>query len=258
MRIMDAPWRAVECRNSELQRTIAGALFASVTLLLALGVFLLIRRASGAFTAPLPPLLLLATALALLTCVWGIRVSWLRFVAPNAIFSPKLDHWLFVWLPSTVIVLFAVACSYPGNRIVDWLTWVPAIATVSVPWKTHPSTKRRSTVIRLESKPETLLQQLTRSRTVDGIETIQGKLLAEFVSGQRSVDLFVGFCPPFEHLPNVEAEPEGATDAAVKLVQVLHNGAHLEVRLAQTATIPISVSIQLFAAEPIQNGLSGC
>lgn len=254
MRFMGAPWRAIEFGNPELRRRIAGALFTSIAILLAFGIFLLVRRASGAFTAPLPPLLVLTTALALLACVWGIRIGWLRFVAPETIFSPALDRWLFVWLPSTVIVVFAVACSYPGNRIVDWLVWVPAIAGASIPWKSRPSARCNSTAIRLSSTPETLLQQLTRSRTSEGVEMIRGTLLAEFVPGERSVDLFVGFCPPFEHLPDMETELEAATDVEVKLVQVLHNGAQFEIRLAQPAIEPTAIPILFFAAEPIQNG----
>lgn len=79
---------------------------------------------------------------------------------------------------------------------------------------------------------------------------MEGSLLAEFAPGERSVDLFVGFCPPFERLPEVEAESADTTDASVKLVQVLFNGTQLEVRLAHPATAPTAVSIQFFAAEP--------
>jgi hypothetical protein len=254
----DGTWRVLEVHDAAGRRAIAYGIIASTVLLLALGMFLLIRRASGAFTSPLPPLLLLTTALVLLACVWGVRVCWLRFFDPESILSPKLDRWLFLWLPSAVIVLFAVACSYPGNRIVDWLVWAPAIAAASAPWKVRSQARSGSTATSATQRELVTgkqLQQLTRTRTIDGREMIEGSLLAEFAPGERSVDLFVGFCPPFERLPDVEAESAAdTTDASVKLVQVLHNGAQLEVRLVQPAVAPTAVSIQFFAAEPTQNG----
>ncbi len=255
----DGTWRVLHVHDAARRRAISYGIAASAAFLLALGVLLLVRRASGAFTSPLPPLLLLTTALVLLACVGVIRVCWLRFIAQEPILSPKLDRWLFVWLPSATIVLFAVACSYPGNRIIDWLVWASAIAAASAPWKANLLAKRSSTIISAlhsESEPGKLLQRLTRTRNVDGGEVVEGTLLAEFKPGERSVDLFVGFCPPFERLPAVEAEVESTdfTDASVKLVQVFHNGVQLEVRLPQPATTATDVSIQIFAAEPTQNG----
>jgi hypothetical protein len=61
--------------------------------------------------------------------------------------------------------------------------------------------------------------------------------------------LFVAFCPPFEFLPEVEAEIADDSPADVKLTQVLHNGAQLEVRLPHPAPVATSVTVELFAAE---------
>ena len=55
------------------------------------------------------------------------------------------------------------------------------------------------------------------------------------------------FCPPFELLPQVEANIADDFDATVKVAQVLHNGAQLEVRLSEpaeeaTGAFPLSSS----------------
>jgi hypothetical protein len=97
---------------------------------------------------------------------------------------------------------------------------------------------------------EQLLQQLTRCRTADGSDVIRGTLVAEFAPGQRTATLYVAFCPPFERLPQIEAEIDEADLATIKLTQVLHNGAQLEVRLSRASTLRQAIAIELYAAQP--------
>jgi uncharacterized protein YpiB (UPF0302 family) len=63
--------------------------------------------------------------------------------------------------------------------------------------------------------------------------------------------LYIGFCPPFELLPEVQANVDDELDAELKFAQVLHNGAQLDVRLSEPAEEPLAVSIEFFASEPI-------
>ena len=102
-----------------------------------------------------------------------------------------------------------------------------------------------------DANPEHVLQQLTRFRTGDGKDAIRGTLAAEFVPGERQTTLYVAFCPPFELLPQVEANANGDYEADVKLAQVLHNGAQLDVRLSEPAEEALSVSIEFFASEGV-------
>jgi hypothetical protein len=74
-------------------------------------------------------------------------------------------------------------------------------------------------------------------------------LRAEFAAGERMATLYVGFCPPFERLPRVEAVAISGPPATVKLVQVLHQGTQLEVRLSAVAACQQSVSVRLSAME---------
>jgi hypothetical protein len=73
--------------------------------------------------------------------------------------------------------------------------------------------------------------------------------MAEFARGQRSTSLYVGFCPPFTQLPQVEAQLADDGDAVVQLTQVLHQGAQLEVRLPRSAAAPVTATIELFATD---------
>jgi hypothetical protein len=71
------------------------------------------------------------------------------------------------------------------------------------------------------------------------------------VAGERQTTLYVAFCPPFELLPTVEANANGDYEADVKLAQVLHNGAQLDVRLSEPADEAVAVSIEFFASDGV-------
>jgi hypothetical protein len=109
--------------------------------------------------------------------------------------------------------------------------------------RSAPAIKREATA------SDQVLQELTRFRTSQGKEAIRGKLVAEFATGQREANLYVAFCPPFQRLPDVEAQVAGNPAATVKVAQRLHHGAQFDVRLAAPAEEPLSVTIEFFAAE---------
>ena len=73
--------------------------------------------------------------------------------------------------------------------------------------------------------------------------------LTEFDPADRIATLNVAFCPPFERLPAVEVETDGDSSATVKLTQILHNGAQLEVRLLQASDEAQRVVVELYATD---------
>jgi hypothetical protein len=205
------------------------ALVASILFVLALGAFLAVRRLSGALLSPLSPSQLAVAAILLLT--WALTV---RAILPQR-FAP--------WLSAVALLLFAVGCSFPGERPVDWLVWLPVFAAFIASHHAIPRAPANRSAPTVDTQQ--ILQQLTRSRTPAGHESIHGTLLAEFAAGQQTATLHAPFCPPFERLPNVELE--SAADA--KVVQTLHNGAQIEVRLARPANAPATATVELFATD---------
>jgi hypothetical protein len=240
----------------KLPPVVGQILFASTIPALALGFFILMRRASGALTSSLPPTDLIATA-----TILGIWAAAVRLFA-----TPHSNRLSTLCLPLGIILLFAIACSYPGDRIVDWLTWSVAVAPILfIHLRVSTGTPPRGPLSHaqslpvaptpdIESESQQILQQLTRLRDADGRESIHGTLIAEFAPGERKTTLFVAFCPPFEYLPEVEVEITDDSSTDVKLVQVLHNGVELEVRLPQPASSPTSITVELFAAESQSSG----
>ena len=218
---------------------------ATIVFSLAVGLFLLQRRFAGALSTPLPAPQFIATGA--LLAAWAVAVRKLSHA------TPALTALAFV-----AILLIALACSYPGSRIIDWLVWPTAMFAAALFPLNLPLAATRSgarptdsppTPIPLDAEPEHVLQQITRIRNADGTEVIRATLVGEFETGERQTTLYIAFCPPFERLPQVEVEVADDLEATVKLTQVLHNGAQIEVRLAEPAEEFSRVTIELFATD---------
>jgi hypothetical protein len=185
---------------------------------------------SGALESQLAPVPLALTAAALLAWACAVRLR---------LCDRRVD-----WLLSAVLALFAVACSFPGSRSIDWLVWLAVFAAYGlVP--ARPSLP----AIGSDKRAEQVLQQLTRSRTSDGGDAIHGTLLAEFAPGERTTILHVAFCPPFEQLPSVKAEVVDGPACEVKVAQILHQGTRLEARLSRASTAAERVTIKILATD---------
>ncbi len=168
--------------------------------------------------------------------------------------------------PLISIFLIAFASSCPFAHIVDWLIWLPTFAAawflLPLPHREGPGegffrrlkqspTLRRlpSTTRRPPAAGQRVLQQLTRTELADGRHTIHATLTALFAPGQRTATLYVAFCPPFERLPEVDVDFDDATIATVKLTQLLHHGAQLDVSLSRPAITTFSGPVELFALQ---------
>jgi hypothetical protein len=225
---------------------------ASVFFAVSLGLFLVARRLAGALTAPRTDVVAL-TALALVSWAWLVRLSFgrqpsvHRQTLAGELRSP--DSVFAIWLPLIATSLFAASCSYPFQRLIDWITWPLVLVAIAFAPRWVIPARRSSPANDSTVRSQTVLQELTRFRLNDGRETVQGTLRAEFAAGERTTTLHIAFCPPFERLPQVQATVLDGPPADVKLVQVLHQGAQLEVRLSVVPTCQQCVTVRLSAKE---------
>lgn len=226
----DGTWRDTGSAFGAWRSGVDPVLRASLILLLLVGALLLMRRLSGALDSPLAPAPLIATAAGLAAWATAVRFQFgCRRVA---------------WTTFIVFALFTVACSFPGGRFIDWLAWTSAFAAVwFIPAKLRPAVACPVT------PAEQTLQELTRSRAADGVETIRGKVVAEFAANERTAIVHVAFCPPFERLPAVEAHRTAGPGCEVKITQVLHQGVRLEVRLARASTATERVNLEFVSRD---------
>lgn len=271
----DGTWRAGVDRDARHRWPVAAVVVASVFLFLGLALFLAVRRILGVLLEPLPVGQLLATAVLTMAWAWCVRAIGPRLVADEPRLSSKPARWLIAWTPLVAMLLVAVACSYPGARWGDWAVWLPALAGAWLlsdarifgdvrvsevageprsPVAASPGSRGGPAVG--VSEPATslaregqLLQQLMRFRTTDGRQAVEGLLLAELAAGEQTATLHVAFCPPFERLPMVRAEVVDGPVATVQIVQVLHSGVRIDVRLARPAVDATRVSVELLSAE---------
>lgn len=202
---------------------------ASIFVALVLGAFLTGRRLSGSASLPLPAWQLVAAAT--LLSGWALTVR-----ASSA-------SRLIAWLAATALLLFAVGCSFPGERSLDWLVWLTVMGVYLSSASVIGERPAKRTARPRDA--DRLLQQLTRARTSDGHDVAHGVLHAEFAKGERSTMLYVAFCPPFERLPQLELE----SDVDAKVVQALHHGAQIEVRLPHAAANPTLATVEFFASD---------
>jgi hypothetical protein len=237
----------------------AHAIFLSVPILFAIGLLLLVRRAAGAFDSPLSPTLQLITA--------TLLAAWLSVVNDHWLEQPsKSDSRGVLWDQIAVatawatLALFAIACSFPYSRLIDWIIWPTAFAAawfgpqafarlrLQVPLLFPPRLGSHRAVTPNDENDDLPIQTLTRTRSHDGIETIHAQLRAEFAPGERDATLHVAFCPPFTRLPTVEAYLTDDIPADVKLTQVLHHGAQIDIRLPTPAHARTTASVELIAS----------
>jgi hypothetical protein len=224
----DGTWRDAEDAPRDWRDLIELVSRASIMLLLMVGLLMLVRRLSGALDSPLAPAPLIATAAGL--AAWGTAVR-VQFGCRRV-----------GWTTFAVLAMFAVGCSYPVSRIVDWPVWVATFVAVwLIPSKLRPA------VARTAPPADQTLQELTRSRTADGVETIRGTVVAEFAANERTAIVHIAVCPPFERLPAVEAHRTAGPACEVKITQVLHQGVRLEVRLTRASTAAERVKLDFVA-----------
>jgi hypothetical protein len=233
------------------------AVLCGVGVLGTIGLLFVMRRAAGAFTTELGVAPLAATLLLAAIVVFGGRIVWRR---RNANDSGRVEQRLG-WVGTGALLLVCFGAAWPSSQSFAWLMWLPL---VGADWYSRMQLLRRTqgaSVRALESSgippltpavkgggpEESIVQEVVRARDARGVESVRGTLRADFVAGQRHATLYVGFCPPLERLPEIEAEVAEGPDAAIKVVQAFAHGARLDLRLGEEAEEACSVIVELVA-----------
>ena len=97
------------------------------------------------------------------------------------------------------------------------------------------------------SLSDEVTQQITRARLADGSDVMHGVLRASFAAGERLASVHVGFCPPFQCRPRIEASWSEGPESTVKPAQILPYGARFDIWLASKPTAETNVVIEFHA-----------
>ena len=228
-----------------------------------IGLLVAARRLIGALTADLSLDLMLLIALGTAASLSFTRIAWRRSFPLETSADLSLADRLLGWASSGALALLAVGCCYPANRTADWMIWLPILVAdqfwrqdffdAGEPWT--PASQEEpvappALTLAYASQDDNIVQQLYRLRDPQGCEVIYGTVRADFVAGQRTAVVHVGFCPPLAYQPEIEAEALPGSFAKLKIVQALAHGTRLDARLPAPAQTDCRVWIDL-AARPV-------
>lgn len=259
-------WRPLVNRSRPVLRRLL-----SVSLGLLAG-FLLWRRLADNLTQAAPAWALVGFALLLLLAVIGDRrlaqTTRSRWVAPIAsvlalfaVTLPGSSLWAACLAWSVLIAGCAVLLrdsfvpgsplatpQVAGRRLFGWRVWLDERTRIDSP---HPSTglpestdKSGPTAIRpaceaavaspsSEDEADRFSRQISRGVDEDGRDLLSGWIRLSFAADQRTEVGHVEFCPPFPGAARAEAWCEDDPDAQVKIIQQMHHGMVLEMRLGE-------------------------
>lgn len=235
-------------------------------MLFSVGLLLTARQLLGYMDTVLEPAKMLPLAWGSMLVVTLLRVAWRRNFPFQSTAHIGWEENVFGWLGSLSLILLAVGCCYPGYRNADWLIWLPVLVadqfwrqnffdagdpriSVGLPAEENELASVEGIPLAQPSTRDEIVQQLYRVSNEQGEEEIYGTLRADFVPGQRTATVHVGFCPPLPYVPEIEAETLPPTAAKLKVVQSLAHGARLDVKLPQVATTEEQIWIDM-AARP--------
>ncbi|MBX3412200.1 MAG: hypothetical protein KF708_05730 [Pirellulales bacterium] len=236
-----------------------------LVLLLGAALTLGFRRLTGALERPLAAPMLAAAAVAL------AAISSLLHLASRRLWPTPAGRWLEVSIVLGLLVA-GLALSLPGSSPAGmaffWLVLATAETATRAPWRSRPDKRVESHVAdrtslhshtHVESVParsdlsagdeglsQGTLQQITRTRSDEGVEAVEGRLGVELAAGQRTATAHVAFCPPFARVPRIEVAVDGE-EARVKLAQALPHGARFDVKLNAPAEEPLVLPLRFSA-----------
>jgi hypothetical protein len=219
-----------------------------IGLLVLASALLLLRRAAGALSEPLPAASLLAV---------GIAAAAAAVAAIAILGSPSAK-----WCASLSLPVLGFSVSLPNSSPIGvaamWLSI--GLAEIAI-WKfdqllPNRASKRitqpprqiiEATTIQLEAVDRPT-QKLTYLRT-DEAALVEGWLRVPIEPGQRTLIAHVAFCPAFKRAPQVEAESVDGPDCSIRATTILPWGVRFEIKLDEPAESASDATMEFVAFE---------
>jgi len=223
--------------------------FALAALLGIAAIFVVARRLAGALETPLGPrdLFLSGLVLAGLAFVAHPPARARRFHLGNVLISPAvLAVAAALSLPgSNALALFAFWVVILGEELLAFRRTRLRRSAAGVPFDVNPRAEQDE----LEPKePDAdVLQQFTLRATAAGGQELSGWLRVSLRAGQRTGSSHLAFCPAFNRMPTVLAEPVSGPACQIKAAQILPYGARLDLKLDEPTKEDASILVWVFA-----------
>ena len=234
-------------------------------LLLAVSIWLAVRRFQGSFSRPpgigLTLLVgtMLGSALAA-TAGWTRRVPRGSRVLPACLTLSGLLLGAAVWVPEaspaasfTLWLLVAGGAGWSFYRHERVEKKRPLCDEAQMPLGALPASYEDD-----ESEegllPAEVVQRVVRARDEEGAEVIYGTVRCHFAAGQRLQSAHFAFCPPLTQVAQFTADQLAGPSVRIKTSILETFGAGLELKLATPSREATDVQIQFFVFERVPVG----
>ncbi len=234
------------------------------SMLLATALLFTARRFTGALEQPLPTTTLLAAVVA---------ASLAAMVTIRAVDVTQAVGWCVASVAAGAVVMLGATLSLPGTSstslVVLWLLTstmvgliardvlvrgragkLPAVESLRRIAASTPKTDNPTSPLDEIDDHRNMWQQLSRVRTEDGEDQLQGWVRVDCTVGQRGEVVHLAFCPPFARIPKLEATCHSGPTARIKVAQLLPHAARIELKLDATPREQTSLVVELLATCP--------
>ena len=103
------------------------------------------------------------------------------------------------------------------------------VLLVALEWVSRRLTTKKLPPLPLPES-ETIQQQMSRTRTAQGLDRLTGTFWAEFSEDVRTTTVHIPFCPAFERVPNVQVFPVDAADVSLRIISPKTFGVRVDVK----------------------------
>ena len=240
------------------------------------GLFLIARRYSGAFSQSLSVAALVGCAVVMVAAAALIRKLWLTACAGEV----RAFEWL---LPTVALAMTAFAISVPRTSTAGLVVFWSLLVIGESAWlwrlvsnrsqtsesQSAASVEHQDVLVEItptehsglgifaDSEEETespeeldpnVIQQLVRSCDENGNESMAGKIRLKIAAGQQAGRVHIAFSPPFPKPPEVYIEPRPCeVEFQARLSKAFAHGARIDVRLDSVAESQATIWLEVFA-----------
>jgi len=105
------------------------------------------------------------------------------------------------------------------------------VLLVAVEWASRRLTAKK--LLPPLSESETVQQRMTRTKTAEGLDRLDGTFWAEFPADTMTTTVHIPFCPAFESVPKVQVfstDETDATDVSVRIVSPKMFGVRVDIK----------------------------
>lgn len=252
--------------HSLVSKLVTAVVISGQGLLFLLSAALFARWLSGALGQAAPAGVILTTAAALTAFAVCCR-SCLARSFPQFVLNKDFGRTALFALPALTSLLVLASLMVPGvSAVALACAWAIVVAGEAISWfylhrreseasvaaPSVPAAAAAAAAVErseLTVEPEgDIFQELTRTRSADGSETLSATVRIDFPVGDRLQVVHLAFCPPLGRMPQLEVEQQDGAEVELRTTTVQTFGARIEARLTAASDEPQSAIVQIYAA----------